>query len=225
MHTITHRRKGQRRSYLKRFMSDTVHIHQAPLRAREEGVTKHIEHTLVPDGKGEPTKHDPEGLYSVHSRKVTRSHEGVYDTFALKARNTAAQQTHRQLVYRDNKGEWKQDDGKGKMSLPVLRDLNTGEVYLDRVDGPNEIPRAVVLFRLWQGTRRQGQTEYNSIVIDNGKWNTVRYFFGGDEHFIMEEKRMTNMVRWSVPYRTRGLLFQAHYNMMLIWEATQKLNP
>lgn len=73
MQPMIHRRKAAvRRSHLKRFMSDTIHIKQGPLRSAELGV----------DRNGAELRHK-------------------FDAFALKSRNKAAQETFGSTAHHD----------------------------------------------------------------------------------------------------------------------------
>lgn len=136
--------------------------------------------------------------------------EGRYHTFAIKARSKAAQETFT-------------NDSEGKMMLPILRD-SRGNVFLQRTEGPNVIPRAEVFLKLWQGIRRQGMSEFHSITLEQGKWNKVQLFFSGSEFIVVETKGMQNIVRRSIIYRTRDLALRAHERGNVIWEQWEKLN-
>lgn len=196
------RKKAQRRSYLQRYSANVVHIRQYPLREPELG-------------KARTT--DP-----VTGRKELHSMEPRFHTFALKARNQAAQQTWGGRIIIDEKGELRAISLDSTMRLPVVRQAD-GSLILMRTEGPQLIPRAEVFFKLWQGTRRQSITSYMSVVLDEGKWNTLRYFFGDNNHLLVEEKRLANIIRRSIIYRSRDLLLQAVNNDHIYWEETQKL--
>lgn len=218
-------RRKQRRAYLKSFSADVTHIKQAPLRAPEEGLRKITDYHLIADGKGEKTKHDPEGLLSVRAHTRLISEEGRYDTFALKSRNQAAQELFPQFsVHYDKNGELTAIAHDGIMRLPVIRQAD-GSILIMRTSGPDLIPRAEVFFKLWQGTRRQSITKYHSTVLEQGKWVTVRYFFAGTEHLIIHESRMRNVIKRSIPYRSRALMIQALQNNLVVWEQIDKLIP
>lgn len=201
MHTITHRRKGQRRSYLKRFMSDTIHVHQAPMRSRPEGLTR----TTNP----------------VTGRKELHDMGPMYDTFALKARNQAAQEIFGNIAYVYN-DKLVIDTSMGKMKLPVQR-LPDGSIKLLRTEGPASIPRSVVLFEMAEMRTRDRIDTLHSIELERGRWTLVRYFFGGDKHLLVEMSLMRAQIKRSIVYPTREQLLSNYHAGCVTWASEQRI--
>lgn len=201
MHRVVHRRKAQRRTHLKRFMSDTVHIHQAPLRS-----------PVV-------------GNYTVVSRetglKETRNQESLFDAFALKSRNKAAQEVFGNVAY-VHRGQLIIDTSQGKMMLPIVR-TSDGKVYLQRTEGPNLIPRAAVIFKLYHSDDERIDTLY-SIVLERGKYNQVKYFFTGRMHILVHMSLLSNIVRRSIVYGDRDTMLRAYGVGNVYWEEFQKIS-
>lgn len=227
MFAVIHRRKGMRRSHLKRFSADVTHVRR-----------------IAP----------PLGAPEVGRLKSGESMEARFDAFALKARNRAAQHWFGEVAYVWD-GKLIIDSSMGKMKLPVHYDPVTNKVSLARAlprkaeepwaidsnghkvklydksnppDEGNYIPRAAVLFQLAEIKQAGGRQEKidiaRSVVLEQGKWTCVRYFFWENKHMIVDISTMRCEVRRSIVYNDRNTLFKAYHGGNIYWAEHQRLN-
>lgn len=106
----------------------------------------------------------------------------------------------------------------GKRGLTVARAAGANPVPLmeNKVRLAEMKREKTVAFRLWQGMKRQGLTQFNRIILVERRNYRVEYWFSGPEHFFLKENGPTTYL--SAIYSTKDNAMLAFKLNRIVWE-------